>query len=68
MFVHVMLNMYVPMLHTEYIYISIYIFEWFKMVAWQDGPGYGGLHAHMVGGGQNMTDLQLISLHHPGLS
>lgn len=68
MFVHVMLNMYVPMLHTENIYMwfFFFFFEWFKMVAWQDGPGYGGLDAHMVGGGQNMTDLQLISLHHAG--
>lgn len=34
-----MLNTYILILHTV-IYV---IFEWFKVLAWQDGPGYRGL-------------------------
>jgi len=61
---HVMLNTHVLVFHTV-TYIHIVVFEWFKMVAWKDGPGYSGLDAQMIGIGQNRTNLQLISLHHP---
>lgn len=44
-------------------YCNVYIYEWFKIMAWQDGQGYSGLDVQIISGGQNMTNLQLISLH-----
>lgn len=48
---HVMLSAHVLVFHTV-AKIYILVFEWFKMVAWKAGAGYGGLHAQMFDVGQ----------------